>query len=223
MTRDPEILKSWLLIIFRIVTVCVTAVPIIYALTPWRTKPVGRIVMAQAVSIALAFNLTLLFQDLWRPKDILILFWISTSVYSFIGVSYAWLAVYIFKTNFVRKRVFWVLFSDKFYQFMKRVVQLGLPAGGTLYFSLAQIWGLPNAEQVVGSVAAVNLFLGILLGVSSKTYHNSEASNDGTLVVTPTEDGTQVRMKSVDLEALASRQTITFKVVHPSEEPQINY
>ncbi|MBR2822657.1 MAG: hypothetical protein IKE24_03090, partial [Clostridia bacterium] len=39
-----------------------------------------------------------------------------------------------------------------------------------LYFALARIWELPLAEQVVGTITAVDAFLGALLGISTAQY-----------------------------------------------------
>lgn len=61
--------------------------------------------------------------------------------------------------------------SDKLYTVLKYLCQVGLPAIGTLYFTLAQIWGFPYAEQVVGSIAAVTTCIGILIGISSYRYY----------------------------------------------------
>ena len=46
-----------------------------------------------------------------------------------------------------------------------------LPALGTLYFALAGIWGFPYAEQVVGTITAVDTFLGVILGISTAQYN----------------------------------------------------
>ena len=61
-------------------------------------------------------------------------------------------------------------FSNKTYDIIKWVAQILLPAIATLYFALAQIWGLPLAEQIVGSITAIDAFLGALLGISSYNY-----------------------------------------------------
>jgi len=58
-----------------------------------------------------------------------------------------------------------------------------LPGLGTLYFTLAGLWNLPNAEQTVGSIAALNVFLGVLVNVSSRTYHNSDQRYDGSIAL----------------------------------------
>ena len=62
--------------------------------------------------------------------------------------------------------------SNKVYDALKWVAQYLLPALGTLYFALAQIWGLPYGEQVVGTITAIDAFLGIILGISTQQYHD---------------------------------------------------
>lgn len=60
--------------------------------------------------------------------------------------------------------------SNKVYDALKYVAMIVLPAIGTLYFALANIWGLPYGEEVVGTITAVDAFLGALLGISSAKY-----------------------------------------------------
>jgi hypothetical protein len=61
--------------------------------------------------------------------------------------------------------------DNKTYDVLKWIAQYLLPAAGTLYFALASIWGLPYGEQVVGTITAVDTFLGVLLGISSAQYN----------------------------------------------------
>ena len=63
--------------------------------------------------------------------------------------------------------------NDKLYDVLKWIAMILLPAMGTLYFALAGIWGFPYAEQVVGTVTAVDTFLGVLLGISTSQYNKS--------------------------------------------------
>jgi hypothetical protein len=42
-----------------------------------------------------------------------------------------------------------------------------------LYFALAQIWGLPYAEQIVGTITAVDAFLGAILRITTIKYEKS--------------------------------------------------
>lgn len=68
--------------------------------------------------------------------------------------------------------------SNKVYDILKYVAQIVLPAIGTLYFALAQIWGLPFGEEVVGTITAIDAFLGALLGISTVRYNKEEKVNE---------------------------------------------
>ena len=61
--------------------------------------------------------------------------------------------------------------SNKLYDALKWVAMYFLPALGTLYFALAGIWNFPYGEQVVGSITAVDTFLGVILGISTAQYN----------------------------------------------------
>ena len=61
--------------------------------------------------------------------------------------------------------------SNKTYDILKWFAQIGIPAFSALYFTLAGIWGLPYGEQIVGTLAAVDTFLGICLGISTSNYN----------------------------------------------------
>ena len=64
-----------------------------------------------------------------------------------------------------------MLISNKTYDILKWIAQMLLPAIGTLYFALAGIWGFPYGEQVVGTITAIDAFLGAILGISTKMYN----------------------------------------------------
>ena len=64
--------------------------------------------------------------------------------------------------------------SNKVYDVLKWIAQYLLPALGTLYFALSTIWGFPYGEQVVGTLTAIDAFLGAILGLSSATYYKNE-------------------------------------------------
>lgn len=63
--------------------------------------------------------------------------------------------------------------NDKTYNTLKWITMYLLPAAGTLYFALAGIWGLPYGEQVVGTITAVDTFLGVILGISTAQYNKA--------------------------------------------------
>lgn len=60
--------------------------------------------------------------------------------------------------------------NNKVYDILKYIAQIVIPAVATLYFALAQIWGLPYGEQIVGTLTAIDAFLGALLGISTAQY-----------------------------------------------------
>lgn len=74
------------------------------------------------------------------------------------------------------------LFSNAWYDRTKFIAQVVLPGLATLYFALAQIWGLPKANEVLGTVTALVTFLGILLQVSTYRYSKGGGVYDGEIV-----------------------------------------
>ena len=60
------------------------------------------------------------------------------------------------------------------YDVLKWIAMVFLPAIATLYFALAGIWGFPYGEEVVGTITAVDTFLGVLLGISSAQYNKKQ-------------------------------------------------
>lgn len=64
--------------------------------------------------------------------------------------------------------------SNKTYDTLKWIAQLLLPAIATLYVALAEVWGLPLAKEVAGTISAVDVFLGAVLKVSSDHYNAAQ-------------------------------------------------
>ena len=69
--------------------------------------------------------------------------------------------------------------SNRTYDILKWIAQILIPALGTLYFALAEIWNLPYSEQVVGTLTAIDAFLGVLLGISTIQYNKKNNLNWG--------------------------------------------
>lgn len=69
--------------------------------------------------------------------------------------------------------------SNKLYDVLKYIALIVLPALGTLYFALASIWGLPYGEEIVGTITAIDAFLGALLKISSDNYYKKQEFFDG--------------------------------------------
>ncbi len=68
--------------------------------------------------------------------------------------------------------------SNKTYDILKYTAQIVLPAIGTLYFALAKIWGLPYGTEIVGTISAVDAFLGTCLKISSNGYYGKGDVDD---------------------------------------------
>lgn len=63
-----------------------------------------------------------------------------------------------------------MVMSNKTYDILVWIAQIVLPAVGTLYAALSGIWGFPYGEQIVGTITAVDVFLGALLKISNAQY-----------------------------------------------------
>ncbi len=67
------------------------------------------------------------------------------------------------------------MMNNKVYDILKYIAQIVLPAIATLYFALAGIWGFPYGEQIVGTITAIDTFLGVILKISSNAYNKNNA------------------------------------------------
>ena len=74
--------------------------------------------------------------------------------------------------------------TDKQYDILKWIAMIVLPAIGAFYFTLANIWGLPYAEQIVGTITAVDTLLGALLGISTSQYNKAKKLNQNDILWT---------------------------------------
>ena len=69
-----------------------------------------------------------------------------------------------------------MILSDRVYDVLKWIAQILLPALGVLYFALSKLWGFPLGEEIVGSITAVDAFLGALLGISTAKLNASQSN-----------------------------------------------
>ena len=69
--------------------------------------------------------------------------------------------------------------DNKTYDILKYITQIVIPAIGTLYFTLATTWNLPYGTEILGTLTAVDTFLGVCLGISTRRYNdeNSQTTN----------------------------------------------
>lgn len=114
------------------------------------------------------------------------------------------------------------LFSNKAYDRLKWVAIVLLPALALLYLALAPVWGLPKQEEVAATIVAVDLFLGTVLGLSSKQYKNSDARFDGVIDVKETPEGLKqasLILRNYENPAdVVNQKEVTFKVLPPGKD-----
>lgn len=102
--------------------------------------------------------------------------------------------------------------SDRTYSTLKWTAQVGLPALGTLVAVLTPLWGFPAGDQIVGTILAVDTFLGVALGLSTRQYRKHATVGD--IVVNPKPGGGKTYSLDFDsdLSELDSRQEVLFKI-----------
>lgn len=77
--------------------------------------------------------------------------------------------------------------NTKVYNILKWISQILLPAIGTLYFAISVIWKLPYADHLIGTLAAVDTFLGSLLMMKAPSMPIVEAPSE-VIILTPEMD-----------------------------------
>jgi hypothetical protein len=110
-----------------------------------------------------------------------------------------------------------VLLSDKVYQQLKLIVQYVLPALAVFYITIAPLWGLPKQEEIAGTIMALDLLGGAILGISHGQWKRSEARYDGQVILYPEEDDGQnaIRFMMDDPSVLLDKDEVTVKVKRP--------
>lgn len=64
--------------------------------------------------------------------------------------------------------------SNRTFDTLRAVCEVILPALGTLYFALAKIWGLPWGTEIVGTISAVAVCIGTIIGIKRSLYNAPE-------------------------------------------------
>src|SRR4051812_38416925 len=108
--------------------------------------------------------------------------------------------------------------NSKVYDILKAVAILWLPALGTLYFTLASIWDLPAAQEVVNTIIAVDTFLGVGLQISNANYSSKKV---GDLEVQESESGGKTYSLNLEgqPEEIEDVDEARFKVVKGGSKP----
>lgn len=106
------------------------------------------------------------------------------------------------------------IFGEATYQKLKFLALILLPAVATFYFTIGTVWEWSNVAKVVGTITAIDTFLGVILGISTKNYNASDIKYDGQMNVITKDDGTKLYSLDLnnDVENLSTKKDITFKV-----------
>lgn len=114
--------------------------------------------------------------------------------------------------------------SNATYDFLNALVRYILPGLATFYFAISQIWGLLYAEEVVGTIAAFELFAGGLIALARRGWkyevEDEEDSFDGDLLVDMQEEGTDLLTVALDLpvDEVRGQDDIRLRVITSSHE-----
>ena len=63
-----------------------------------------------------------------------------------------------------------MILSNRAYDILKWIVIHLLPSLGTLLFVFAEAWDLSYGTPLVGTVVALDMFVGTILGISKRKY-----------------------------------------------------
>ena len=67
--------------------------------------------------------------------------------------------------------------SNKVYDILKWLSLVAFDAVGIFYSTIATIWKLPLGDEVLATCAAMSLFLGALIGISSANYNKKSGDS----------------------------------------------
>ena len=71
------------------------------------------------------------------------------------------------------------ILPNKVYDVLKWIAMVFFPTFETLWLTLGNIWNFPYTVEIGATIAAVGLFIGGLLGISSIQYNrNKEGESD---------------------------------------------
>lgn len=222
--RDIETLRAWVKVMLLVTAICVTLFPVLYAtLSPWYRSKLGIAMMLKSLSTALLIDYAALraylspgaptvtsltaYLALLGLICVASLFITTTMLY--LKINYKGTLMSDSSVSTARPLV-----SNATYDRLKWVALVALPALGALYFAVAPLWDLPKPQEVVGTIVAIDTFLGLLLNVATKNYNKSDAKFDGALHVDD-QDNRLIHQLEITTppEDLGKKDAIILKVV----------
>ena len=68
--------------------------------------------------------------------------------------------------------------SNSWYDVMKYLTIIVLPAIGSLYTGLSKIWNLPYASEIPATIMVICTFLGAILCISTAQYNQVQGKHE---------------------------------------------
>ena len=104
--------------------------------------------------------------------------------------------------------------NNSVYDVLKWTTMVLLPAFGSFYFGLSQIWNFPYPQEVVGTVACTELFIGALIGISHASRDKTALEYDGELRVNSDDPSKDVYSFVLhgDVDDLTAKDDLRIKV-----------
>ena len=68
--------------------------------------------------------------------------------------------------------------SDKKYDILKWVATIILPAFITMLIAIFSAWDMPYIEPITATLTAINVFIGAVVQKSSKSYQQTQVTED---------------------------------------------
>jgi hypothetical protein len=103
--HEMHVLINWLRVFLIAAVVFADLFVVLYAFSPWYRSAVGRLLMLQSISLALALDITLVFH-FWPPHSIMVAFWIELFEFLLIALASCCLCVLliVYYTRTLRRR-----------------------------------------------------------------------------------------------------------------------
>jgi hypothetical protein len=108
------------------------------------------------------------------------------------------------------------MLSNATYDKLKPLTTVVMPAIITFWLTMANIWNWPNVEEIAATLGAVNVLMGVVLSVSTRSYNKSDAKYDGVINVYHNDEGRPVASMELknyeDPAQVVQQKEVTFKV-----------
>lgn len=109
--------------------------------------------------------------------------------------------------------------TNKVYDVLKYIARYVFPALGTLYFTLAGIWGLPYGEEIIGTLSALTIALNLLLGLT--TYEEPPIPTQGTISISPSHEAIEIDLSDETIASLEGQETVNLEVKQLKEDANV--